>query len=178
MTPITRATTIALSLLAATPAAHAFTFSLTPVTNTTPNFAGPIQIMGTVTLAAGETCYSPNVMSSMYPPFMGPFIAGFNGPGNTWDPAFLAWNGVGGYSGPVWDCLIVPGNLGYAGGMPVGLYAQNPLGPGGNAAIILTCFDLNGDHSRTATFGVNVVPAPGAAALLGLGGLLAMRRRR
>jgi hypothetical protein len=157
---------------------YAFTFSLTPVTNTTPNFGGPIQIMGTVTLAAGETCYSPNVVSSSYPPFTAGFTAGFNGPGNTWDPAFLTWNGVGGYSGPVWDCLVTPGNLGYAGGMPVGLYASNPLGPGGSSGITLTCFDNNGDHSLSATFGVNVVPAPGAAALLGLGGLLAVRRRR
>jgi uncharacterized protein (TIGR03382 family) len=163
---------------AITTSAHAFVFTLTPVTNTTPNFAGPIQIMGTVTLAAGQTCYSPNVMSSSSPPFLASFTAGFNGTGNTWDPAFLAWNGVGGYSGPVWDCLITPANLGYAGGMPMGLYASNPLGPGGNAGITLTCFDNAGDHNATATFAVNVVPGPASLGLLGLGGLLTLRRRR
>jgi hypothetical protein len=164
-------------VLAAIPA-QAFTFSLTPVTTTTPNFAAPIQIMGTVTLAAGQTCYSPNVMSSSYPPFLPSFAAGFNGTGNTWDPAFLAWNGVGGYSGPVWDCLITPANLGYSGGMPLGLYGFNPLGPGGNAAITLTCFDSAGDHNLTADFAVNVVPTPGSLLPLGIGALAAHRRRR
>lgn len=158
---------------------HAGTFTMTPVTNTTPNFAPPIQIFGTVTMAAGETMYSPTMMSQHGMPFLSTYTAGFNGSGQQFDPAFLAWNGVGTYSGPIIDHQVSANNLGYAGGMPMGLYGSNVFGPGGQASVTLYYVGTDGaDHPMTATFAINVVPAPGAAAALGLGGLLVARRRR
>lgn len=172
------ASALAAALLSLT-SAHAGTVTLTPVTNTTPNFAPPIQIIGTVTMAAGETMYSPNVWSSHAMPFLSTYTAGFNGSGQQFDPAFLAWNGVGTYSGPILDHQVSANNLGYAGGMPVGLYGSNVLGPGGLAGITLHYIGADGlDHAMTATFAINVTPTPGAAAVLGIGGLLASKRRR
>jgi hypothetical protein len=144
--------------------AQAFMFSLTPVTNTTPNFAGTIFIQGTITLGPGETFLSPNVMSSQILPFISGFTAGFNGSGQTWDPGFIAWNGVGSYSGPIYNHLISTNNLGYAGG---------------KSALILHYTDAQGfTQPATAVYAVNVVPAPGAAAVLACCGLVATRRRR
>src|SRR4051812_11093495 len=80
--------------------ASAFTFSLVPVTTTTPTFAGPIFINGTVSMAVGETFLSPTSVSTVNLPFLAGFTAGFNGNGQTFDPAFLAWNGLGTYNGP------------------------------------------------------------------------------
>lgn len=165
--------------VAAVPTAQAFTFTLTPVTNTTPNFAPPILIQGSVTVAAGETFFSPNAMSTVNLPALAGFTAAFNGSGQMFDPGFLAWNGVGTYTGPIYDHQVSANNLGYAGGMPQGLYAYSPLGPGGLASITLNYADVDGrTRSATATYAVNVVPAPGALGVLGLGGLLASRRRR
>lgn len=159
--------------------AHAFMFSLTPVTNTTPNFAGTILIQGTVTVAPGEIFFSPNTMSTVHLPFLAGSTAGFNGNGQTWDPGFLAWNGLGTYTGPIYNHMISPNNLGYAGGMPVGFYGSNILGPGGQSALILFYADTNGGtQSSTQAYAVNVVPAPGAIAVLAVGGLVASRRRR
>lgn len=159
--------------------AQAGTFTMTPVTNTTPNFAPPIQIIGTVTMGVGETMYSPNVWSSHGMPFLSNNSAAFNGNGQQFDPAFLAWNGVGTYSGPIVDHQVSANNLGYAGGMPLGLYGSNFAGPGGLAFVTLHYIGADGfDHAMTATFAINVTPTPGAAAVLGLGGLLAAKRRR
>lgn len=159
--------------------AYAFVFTLTPVTNTTPNFANPIQVQGTVSLAAGETFLSPTAMSTVNLPFLSNFSAGFNGNGQMFDAAFLAWNGVGSYSGPIYDHMVSANNLGYSGGMPLGLYGSNLLGPGGLASIILSYVDAAGaTHSTTATYAISVVPAPGSMAIIGVGGFLAARRRR
>jgi hypothetical protein len=171
--------TTAVVLLAAAAQAQAFTFSLTPVTNTTPNFVPPIQVQGTVTVGAGEVFISPNSMSTQYMAFNAAITAGFNGNGQGFDPGFLAWNGLGTYTGPVFDCQVSANNMGYAGGMPVGLYGTNPLGPGGQSAIILNYVDINGTtQAAAAAYAINVVPAPGAVAMFGLGALLAGRRRR
>ncbi|MBX3378999.1 MAG: hypothetical protein KF805_02805 [Phycisphaeraceae bacterium] len=169
-----------LGIAGAAAPACAFTFTLTPVTNTTPNFAGTILITGTVSMGAGETFIGPNTMSSVFLPFKPAFTAGFNGPGQTWDAGFLAWNGLGTYTGAIYNHQINAGNLGYSGGMPLGLYNFNPLGPSGQQpAIILWYLDPNGvDRSATATYAINVVPAPGALATIALGGLVALRRRR
>lgn len=170
---------VAVVFAAVTVPAHGFVFSLTPVTNTTPNFAGAILIQGTVTVAPGETFFSPLTMSTVHLPFLPGFTAGFNGNGQTWDPGFLAWNGTGTYSGPIYNHMVSPNNLGYAGGMPLGLYGSNVLGPGGQSALILSYADANGlTQFSTQTYAVNVVPAPGAAVLLAVGGMAGIRRRR
>ena len=159
--------------------ALAGTFTLTPVTVTTPNFGGTIAINGVVSMGSGESLIHPLVMSSSAVPFLSDLSAGFNGPGQNWDAAFLAWSGVGTYSGAIFDHIVTPGNLGYAGGMPLGLYGTNPLGPSGGAGITLHYIDVNGTTaSFAANYAINVVPAPGTAGLMALGGLLATRRRR
>jgi hypothetical protein len=169
----------AIVFTAAADSANAFVFSLTPVTNTTPNFAGTILIQGTVTVGAGETFYSPTVVSSIAVPFTAGLTAGFNALPQGWDPAFLAWNGLGTYSGPIYDHSVNPSNLGYAGGMPLGLYGSNPFGPGGLSGLTLGYVDLDGlDQSAPSTYAINVVPTPGAMALVGVGGVLVARRRR
>ncbi|MFT3686220.1 MAG: hypothetical protein QM783_15070 [Phycisphaerales bacterium] len=160
-------------------AARAATFTLTPVTNTTPNFAGTIFINGTVTMGAGETFLNPNVASQVWYPFLSNMSAGFNGTGNAFDPAFLAWNGVGTYSGPIFNNAVAPSNLGYSGGMPQGLYGFNFLGPGGQSAIELHYINAAGaEQTMVAAWAVNVTPTPGAGAALLLSGLVASRRRR
>lgn len=159
--------------------AHAATVTLTPVTNTTPNFAGPILINGTVTIGPGETFIHPTLVSSHGMPFLSTYLAGFNGSGQQFDPGFLAWNGLGSYAGPIINHQVSANNLGYASGMPVGLYGSNIFGPGGMAFITLNYTGTNGGTvAMSATFAINVVPTPGAIALLGLGGFLAMKRRR
>lgn len=170
---------VAVVLAGASESANAFVFSLTPVTNTTPNFAGTILIQGTVTVAPGEFLYPTSVSSGVAVPFLSNYSAGFNGPPQNWNPAFLAWNGIGTYAGPIYDFSISPTNLGYAGGMPLGLYGSNLFGPGGLAALTLGYLDTNGlDQTASATYAINVVPAPGALTLVGVGGLCALRRRR
>ena len=167
------------ALAALAGAAHAGTFTLTPVTNTTPNFAGTILIQGVVSAGPGESFLSPNVMSTVNLPFLAGFTAGFNGSGQTFDPAFLAWNGLGTYTGPIYDHQISTNNAGYACGMPLGLYGSNPFGPAGMSSIVLHYTSVTGQtQSVSANYAVNVIPAPGAMAVLGLGGLLVARRRR
>ncbi len=160
--------------------ARAFTFSLTPVTNTTPNFAGTILITGTVSVGIGETFLNPTVMSSVWLPFKPAFTAGFNGPGQTFDAGFLAWNGIGTYTGAIYNHQINAGNLGYSGGMPLGLYNFNPLGPNGQQpAIRLNYIDANGaTQSAIANYAVNVLPSPGSTVVLALAGAVAAKRRR
>jgi hypothetical protein len=160
-------------------AAGAATFTMTTVTNTTPNFGGTIAITGTIVMNSGESLLSPTSMSSWSLPFNAGLTAGFNGPGQGWDAGFLAWNGIGTYSGAIVNHVITPSNFGFSGGMPLGLYGTNPLGPGGLAGITLNYVDTNGALGTfSANYAINVVPAPGAAGALGLAGLLAMRRRR
>ncbi|MDX2016422.1 MAG: hypothetical protein SFY95_02130 [Planctomycetota bacterium] len=159
--------------------AGAATFTMTAVTNTTPNFGGTIAITGTITMNSGESLLSPLSMSSWSLPFNAGLTAGFNGPGQGWDAGFLAWNGIGTYSGAIVNHVITPGNFGYSGGMPLGLYGTNPLGPGGLAGITLNYVDTNGALGTfSANYAINVVPAPGPIALLGLAGLVSRRRRR
>jgi MYXO-CTERM domain-containing protein len=159
--------------------AGAFTFTLTPVTNTTSNFAGTIAITGVVTVAAGETFYSPLVMSTSAMPFNATLTAGFNGPGQNWDAGFLAWNGIGTYSGAIFNHVVTAANFGYAGGMPLGLYGTNPFGPSGGAGIILHYVAPSGaDQSASANYAINVIPTPGPVAALALAALAASRRRR
>lgn len=170
---------LALVTAVAAPRAAAFTFTMTPVTNTTSNFAGVIAINGVVSVGVGETFIHPSLMSLSAMPFKSNLSAGFNGPGQNWDAAFLAWNGVGTYSGAIFNHVIVPGNLGYAGGMPLGLYGTNPLGPSGGAGIILHYIDANGvQQSAAANYAINVIPTPATASILALAALGAARRRR
>lgn len=179
--PTSTILTATLLLATAATSANAFFFSLTPVTTTTPNFAGTILIQGTVTVAPGEIFFSPNAMSTVHLPFKSGFTAGFNGSGQTFDPTFLAWNGIGTYTGPIYQHLISTNNLGYSSGMPTGLYNFNPLGPGGQSAIILNYAGTSGStQSATSTYAIDVipVPTPSAAAALTLTSLLTLRRRR
>ena len=167
----------AIGLVAAS--ASAFTFTMTPVTSTTSTFAGTIAINGVVSVGVGETFIHPSLMSTSAMPFKSSLTAGFNGPGQNWDAGFMAWSGVGTYSGAIFNHVIVPGNLGYSGGMPLGLYGTNPFGPSGGAGIVLWYIDANGlQQSSAANYAINVVPAPGVASVLGLAGWMASRRRR
>lgn len=160
-------------------AASAFTFTMTPVTNTTSNFAGTIAINGVVSMGVGETFIHPSMMSTSAMPFNAGLTAGFNGPGQNWDAGFLAWSGVGTYTGAIFNHVITPSNFGYAGGMPMGLYGTNPLGPSGGAGIILHYIDANGvQKSAAANYAINVVPSPAGASVLGVAGVFAARRRR
>jgi len=168
-----------LALAATLGQAGAFTFTMTPVTNTTSNFAGVIAINGVVSVGAGETFIHPLMMSSSAMPFKSNLSAGFNGPGQNWDAAFLAWNGVGTYTGAIFNHVIVPGNFGYASGMPLGLYGTNPFGPSGGVGIILHAADINCfTVSAPANYAIRVIPPHGSACLLALAGITAGRRRR
>lgn len=170
---------VPIAVTACAGSAHAFVFTMTPITNTTSNFAGPILIQGTVTVGPGETFINPNLMSSQYMPFLATPTAGFNGTGQNFDPGFLAWNGLGSYTGPIYNYQVSANNLGYAGGMPVGLYTFNLLGPGGQSGTTLYYVDANGvDHPAFASHGVNVVPGPGMAGVITCAASMATRRRR
>lgn len=166
-------------IAAAAVPAQAFVFTLTPVTTTTPNFTGLIQIQGSVTVASNETFLSPNLVSTFAAPFLPGFAAGFTAGVQNFDPAFLAWNGVGTYIGPIYFFQNSPSNLGFSGGMPLGLYNVNIFGPNAQPGIILSYAGPTGaTQSAAANYAINVVPTPGAAAVLALGGLMAGRRRR
>ena len=168
-----------ITIAACANSAQAFVFTMTPITNTTSNFAGPILIQGTVSVAPGEIFYHPTLVSTQYMPFLATPTAGFNGSGQNFDPGFLAWNGLGTYTGPIYNYQVSANNLGYAGGMPLGLYIFNLLGPGGQSGTTLSYLDVNGvDRSVFAPHGVNVVPTPAGAALLPIAGLARLRRRR
>jgi hypothetical protein len=169
---------IGLSILVASSGAarhaHALTFNLTPVTVVAPNYVGPIAIMGTVSNASGRL----NSAAVNFA-FNSTFTAGINGVGAHFDAGFLAWNGVGTYSGAIYIMQMDSTCLGYSGGMPLGHYAYNSGGPGGFSAIRLTYRSSTGvDQSATARYAIDVVPAPGALAAFTLSGLAMARRRR
>ncbi|MCE9558408.1 MAG: PEP-CTERM sorting domain-containing protein [Armatimonadetes bacterium] len=170
--------TFALLSILASAAAQAMTFTLTPITNTTPNFVGPINIMGSVVCAPGERYL---FWSQFDAPFLSSFTAGFNGAPQNFTPGFLAWNGLGSYTGAIYQHGCNPTNLGWSGGMPVGLYDSNPFGPGGKSSIQLTYATTNGTTAvAIAKYAINVqaVPEPSSIAAVGLGGVALMRRRR
>jgi len=152
--------------------AHAITFNLTPLTVVAPNYVGPIAIMGTVRNASGRL----NSAAVNFA-FNSTFTAGINGVGAHFDAGFLAWNGVGTYSGAIYIMQMDSTCLGYSGGMPLGHYAYK--WGGGFSEIRLTYRSAAGvDQSATARYAIDVVPAPGALAAFALTGLAMARRRR
>ncbi|MBS0189821.1 MAG: hypothetical protein JSR52_01595 [Planctomycetes bacterium] len=158
---------------AATPAL-AINFNLTPVTVVAPNYIGPIAIMGSVSNVSGHL----NSAAVNFA-FNSTFTAGINGVGPHFDAGFLAWNGVGTYTGAIYIMQMDATCLGYSGGMPLGHYAYNPGGPGGFSAIRLTFRSSTGvDQTATARYAIDVVPSPGPLATLALAGVSASRRRR
>lgn len=157
--------------------ARAFTFTLTPVTYTTPNDPNPIFINGTVTVAANETYGGWSQFDACFLPG---FTAGFNGPPQNFTAAFLAWNGIGTFTGAIYEHHVNATNFGYSGGMPVGLYDRNPLGPGGFSSIKLRYADGNGvSHDAAALYGIQVdaVPEP-ASMTISAAVFFALLRRR
>ncbi len=158
--------------------ANAFSFTLTPVTFTTPNDPNPIFINGTVTVAANETYVGWTQFDA---PFLTGFTAGFNGAPQNFTSSFLAWNGVGTYTGAIYEHHVNPTNLGYAGGMPVGLYNKNIFGPSGFSSIKLTYADsLGSTQTASALYGIQVdaVPEPATLGVLALAALALKRRRK
>lgn len=156
--------------------AHAFSFNLTPVTTATPNQAAPILINGTVTVASGETYVGWTQFDA---PFLSNYSAGFNGAPQNFTTAFLNWNGVGSYSGAIYQHNINPTNLGYSGGMPIGFYGSNFLGPGGLSSIKLDYIDLNGvQQTAFSNYAIDVVPEPTTMILLTLPLAAALKKRR
>ena len=61
---------------------------------------------------------------------------------------------------------------------PVGFFLSGGAAGAGGAATGYRMFTGGDDGNVTAWDNVTITPAPGALALLGLGGLVAMRRRR
>lgn len=165
------------SALAAS-SAQAFSFSLAPVTFTGPTNPNQILVNGTVTVGAGETFYSPSVMSTTHLPFKAGFTAGFNGSGQMWHPAFAAWNGLGTYTGPIFCFQVSSNNLGYSAGMPQGMYDKNLLAPGGNATLVLNyAAPFGATMAASAPYAIQVVPEPASISALALGALALIRRK-
>ncbi len=94
-------------------------------------------------------------------------------------------------TGPFWDARVAPGvNVGGVYGPFSGTFAANSLEGGPFTMTTGTLyieayesFNDGGDTVQDAsiasgTLRITYIPTPGAAALLGLGGLVAMRRRR
>jgi hypothetical protein len=95
------------------------------------------------------------------------FSADFIGRDGTTTDVHLLVNSALIYSGTV---------FGYGGTASSGLI-QMPLSPG-DTIDAMVGFGGNGYFNDSTQLVFHVVPTPGAAALLGLGGLLATRRRR
>lgn len=167
---------ISLSLTAASQAAF---FSLNSPT-VGPNQPGTFYVTGTVTVGSGESVISPNLVSTVALPFLSNYSAGFNFNCGNFDTDFLNWNGVTNYTGKILDFTVNPGNLGYSGGMPLGVYASNVLFPGG-AGVALDYLDAAGaEHTMRANYHINVetTPEPATLLCLGLGAVVTLRRRR
>lgn len=169
---------VTLSGMAAT--SHAASISLVSAT-VGPNQPGTAFIMGTVNVGPGEQVLSPNLVSTLAVPYLPSFTAGFTN-GVIFDANFIAWNGLSTYSGKILDFSVNPGNVGYAGGMPLGVYNTNPFGPGGGPGISLDYLDATGinEHSMHANYSITVAqttPEPASLSILALWGL-ALRRKR
>ena len=147
-----------------------------------PNQPGVFTVDGTVTVGAGESVVSPNLISTVWLPFLPSFAAGFNYNCGNFDSNFLAWNGTSPYTGKILDFNVNPNDLGYSGGMPVGIYNFDPFGPGAHPGVSLDWLDPNGgEHSMVANYHVTVesTPEPATMAFMGIGALaLRLRRKR
>ncbi|MGH7243799.1 MAG: hypothetical protein ACREJD_10315 [Phycisphaerales bacterium] len=156
-----------------THAARAVNFSLNPATYTvSPSYVGPIVLTGTIKNSTGRL---DQIGVSFA--FNSTHTAGINGAGFYVDPAFLAWNGIGTYTGAIFALQMNSTCLGYANGMPLGHYASNWAG--GFSAISLTFRTASGlKETVIARYAIDVVPAPGACAAFGLVGLFGAGRRR
>ena len=134
-----------------------------------PNQPGTFYVTGTVNVGAGESVLST-------------FTAGFNSNCGNFDSDFLNWNGTTAYTGKILDFKVDTGNLGYSGGMPVGIYNTNPLGPAGHPGVSLDWLDPNQhEHSMTANYHITVTatPEPASLAVFGIGAFaLRMKRKR
>ena len=170
---------IGAALCGACSLANAVSFTLNSPT-VTQNQPGTFYVTGTASLGAGEALIPISSVNAIWMAFLPSYAAGFNS-GVTIDAAFLAWNGASPYTGNILDLSVNPGNTGYSGGMPVGVYNSNLLGPGGQPAVSFDYLDPNGvQQSVTASYQVTVtaVPEPASIAALALGGVALVRRRR
>ncbi len=165
---------LSIATVCAAVSANALSISLNPVTTVAPN-VGAFTINGTITAGAGEQFL---FLNQIWFPFNAGFTAGFNG-SNAVDPSLAAWSGFGTYTGAIYDYAGGPGNYGYSGGMPVGLYDFNPGSPDFMPQIQAT-FQLPTGATEIAfsDYAVNVVPEPASMAALALGGMALLRRRR
>ncbi|MBX9736237.1 MAG: hypothetical protein K2X32_04865 [Phycisphaerales bacterium] len=101
--------------------------------------------------------------------FVAPFFGGAGGSGNNFREVSIAWSAIGGGLGSYIDyfTLYTNGNSFLSNeGHPSPFFSGNPSGESTPPATLT----LN-DYNR-------FIPTPGAMALLGLGGLVAGRRRR
>ena len=170
---------LALLLLAtAALSASAVQFSVVNPT-VAPNQPGSFSVTGTVTMDAGEIYIPVGSSSTIHNAFNAANTAGFDS-GVVWSSSFLAWNGTGTYTGDLLDLSVNPGNFGYSGGMPLGLYDRNPSHPSGlatmrflyfSATSVLTPADMH--YSVTVA-----VPEPISLIGLGVGAAALLRRRR
>lgn len=169
---------VAIASLAVVASAHAFSYSLTPLTTVTQS-TGLFSINGTIAIGAGETFNGWNRVDFAFTPSAS---QAFNGVTENIDPAFAAWTGTGTYSGGIWDFSTTDStNFGYSGGMPVGLYNFNPASIDSMPGIDVGYTDASGlGHTVRQNFAVEVVaaPEPASMAVLGLGALTLIRRRR
>ena len=144
-----------------------------------PNQPGTFYVTGTITVGAGESVLSPTLVSTVAVPFLPSLTAGFNSASGNFNSSLLAWNGLSTYTGNILDFTVNPGNLGYSGGMPLGVYNTNPLFPGG-PGISLDYLDAAGvEHSMNGNYHITVASTPEPASLIVLSfGALALRKRR
>jgi len=100
--------------------------------------------------------------------FVAPFFGGAGGSGNNFREISIAWSSIGGGLGSYIDFFTLYANNSFLSneGHPSAFFSGNPSGASTPPATI-TLNDFN-----------RFIPTPGAMALLGLGGLVAGRRRR